>query len=220
MKFFTSFLPVAASFFGFSIAGIIEDRGYEVVTKKHLYGIFSPHYQRGLFCVDIIGIDATEKTASIYFMDNESESDHKDKLSLTEIYTALCEKNEMGPNDMNWLIVDVRGDEETDDAIGRIRSGRNLGPHHEVALVPSDEEWDLILGTQYYQTVQQLTNKEVHSIILRHRYDKNLWGKAFSANRIGFSFLPVQDVNSEAEAGMPFDDEEQRAAIKALFDEE
>ncbi|KKF92204.1 hypothetical protein CFO_g5442 [Ceratocystis platani] len=218
MKFSSFFFPVAVSFFGFSLASIIEDRGYEVLANNHLYGIRSPYYYGGSFCIDLIKIDPMEKAVSIYYAKNEDEPDHEDKLSLKEIYTALCEKEHVELNDISWLSFNVHFDSTTDDAIRRIRSDRKLGPQYEVKLVPSDEEWNWIVRTKYYQTLQQLTNKQVQSIIIRHRYRKDLWNKPVSSNNIGFSFLPLEDVNSEA--GMPFDDEEQEAVIKALFDEE
>ncbi|KKF93555.1 hypothetical protein CFO_g4099 [Ceratocystis platani] len=212
MKLSSSFLLVVLPSVRLCLAGIIGDQGYKALTQDHFYVVRSPHYFWGIRPVDVIQFDPEQKGAIIHRVENDWEDKNKDTLSLTEIYTALCEKEQVEPSDMSWLSFDVDTDAEN-ETIGLIRNGRKMSRGHDVKLFPGDKEWESILLTQSYKTMRQLTKKRVYSITLRNQYEVDYWGKRI--NSISFSFLPA-DANSEAEA----DGEEQGAAIKALFDEE
>ncbi|KAL1901195.1 hypothetical protein Cpir12675_000561 [Ceratocystis pirilliformis] len=58
--------------------------------------------------------------------------------------------------------------------IARIRKGRKLGSKEEVRILPTDTEWDMIMGTQYYQKMPQVMDKPVQKILLRNQ-DRTSW---------------------------------------------
>ncbi|KAL1896040.1 hypothetical protein Cpir12675_002955 [Ceratocystis pirilliformis] len=170
-----------------------------------------------------------EKVAAIYMTKNDEESDRENKLGLTEIYNFLAQRKGAVPDEMSLVIFDVdEGDTETHDLIAGIHEGRNLGPLKEVKVLPSDEEWDMILATRYYVKLLQIINKPVQKVIIRDRDHFDFWNKVTHINRIVFSFLMEQKtpvpgtVTDVSTTGLQpdFDGEEQGATPKALLAKE
>ncbi|KAL2884890.1 hypothetical protein HOO65_090185 [Ceratocystis lukuohia] len=186
MKASLSFL--ALSLLSLSLASGIEDHGYNLKIKDHLYSVFSPHYGNGAACLDAIHFNDYSKVASIFVAKNDQEPEHDNKLSLAEVYTALCEKEGMTANDMHWLTFSVDHGSNTNRIIGLIRQGRKWKNIQEVELLPGDRDWDSIVGTDHYKMMRQLINKPVKKIILKKFYQHDYLGSRSYTEGIHFSF--------------------------------
>ncbi|KAL2889180.1 hypothetical protein HOO65_030681 [Ceratocystis lukuohia] len=218
------------SLIGLVQGGILEDHGYEVQSwDGTLHVVFSPKYYHNIQFLDVIAFRPESKIATIRVANNEKERHHTNKLSLGQIYTALAGVKKLEPDDMRWVILDVNEDLETDKVIDRIRKGRNLKPKQEVRILPGDEEWDTILGTQYYEKVTQVINKPVQKILLRNQDRRHPKRGVEPMNRVLFSFPALEEGGPTTgaasddwatETQSSLDDEEQEAALKALFADE
>ncbi|KKF93550.1 hypothetical protein CFO_g4094 [Ceratocystis platani] len=175
------------------------------------------------------------KMASIYIANNEEEPDHRNKLSLTEIYIILARMKNLEPNDMKAVMFDVDEDEQTVNIIDNIRRDRDLGPLETVSILPGDKEWDTICSTQYYLKLLQVMSKPVQKILLMNREYVVGWGEPGITYRIVFSSPESQpreeNLASKAwgavikaismTAGLIVDsDKKQEAALKAFLIEE
>ncbi|KKF94401.1 hypothetical protein CFO_g3242 [Ceratocystis platani] len=170
------------------------------------------------------------KISTIYMAWTDEEPDHENKLSLTEIYNALAEKEGMKPDEMRWVTFEVVvGDFETDLLIDSIRQNRTLGSLEEVRILPGDKEWDMVAATQYYTNLLQVINKPVQKMLIRSINSGRPWEKVNYVNRMFFSFGPLEPKTpvpgtaaevSATETKPESDEEEQEAALDALSAEE
>ncbi|KKF92328.1 hypothetical protein CFO_g5317 [Ceratocystis platani] len=228
MRFSFSSLSLVLSFFSLARAGVFEDHGYIVVSDRGMHMLISPYYS---LCepLNVINFDAQTKIASIIVANNDEELDHDQKLGLAEIYTTLAEMSGLKPDDMKWVVFDVDEEEdpETTATIAKIRAGRNLDPKQDTQVLPSDKEWTAILDMEYYKKLLQVNSKPVKGV--------NLAREAFVDGDVPEEGIPDSDdiyskdriyfALSSSKAGLadqqaPFDDEEQAAALTALFAEE
>ncbi|KAL1896221.1 hypothetical protein Cpir12675_002929 [Ceratocystis pirilliformis] len=209
---------------------ILEDHGYQVQSwNGTLHVVFSPKYYDNIQFLNVIAFRPESKIATIRVANNEKERHHTNKLSLAQIFTALAGVNNLEPDDMRWVILDVNEDLQTDKVIDGIRKSHNLKPKEEVKILPGDEEWDTILGTQYYEKVTQIINKPVQKILLRNQDRRHPRRGVEPINRILFSFPVLEEwgpTTGAASDGLAtetqssLDDEEQEAALRALFADE
>ncbi|KKF94402.1 hypothetical protein CFO_g3243 [Ceratocystis platani] len=168
-----------------------------------------------------------QKAATIYMTKNDDEPDHKNKLSLTEIYNALAKRKGTEPGEMRVVTFEVElADKETNGLISGIRKDRNLGPFEEIKILPGADEWDMIATTQYYAKLLQVVNRPIQKIVIRNRDHFGWLSEVTHINRVSFSLAPPENKApvpgtatevSAAEVQAEFDDEEQEAALEALF---
>ncbi|KAL2884615.1 hypothetical protein HOO65_100019 [Ceratocystis lukuohia] len=203
----------------------------KVQTLGDYFLISSPEYEDGWPYVDIIGFSPKRRVAVIESAKNDEEPEHENKLSLTRIYNALAKRGGVEPDEIRLMSFTVeKEDTKTNELIAEIRKGRNIGSWKGVKILPGDKEWDMILATQYFVKLLQVVNKPAQKILLSTRKYIDRWDRTIvHTNYISFHFgqpdiktpVPgtapgayVSDIQSES------DDEEQEAALKALFAEE
>ncbi|PHH55066.1 hypothetical protein CFIMG_007566RA00001 [Ceratocystis fimbriata CBS 114723] len=231
MRFPMSYLALALPLFSAVQADIFTDHNYDLkVLYDGRYLIFSPEYHEGCEILDLIEFYPEAKIANIRVARNDEEEKHKNKLDLTEIYTTLAETSNLKPDDMRWVVFDVDNDPKTNKMIAKIRNNHRLRPKEEVKIIPTDTEWNTIMGTQYYRKILQIMDKPVQKILLRNQDCTSRSSEIQPTDRIHFSFLPSKDAAFATELttdGLatktwpPNDGEEaQEAALKALFAEE
>ncbi|KKF93324.1 hypothetical protein CFO_g4312 [Ceratocystis platani] len=217
---------------GLAQAGVFEQHGYEVENIGHTHAVFSPQYLKSFVFLDLISFYPETKIAAIYIAKNDQEQIHENKLSLSEIFVSLCQIHDFGSDDMRGLVFDIYEVLEVNRVIDRIRSSRDLGPKEEVEVIPGSSEWDIILDTEYYTRMLQVTNKQGIKILLMSQ-DRPDWGDStYSVDRIYFSFLASTDkasvtgmegVHAETlafETRPEVDGEDEETVLKAKFAEE
>ncbi|PHH49652.1 hypothetical protein CFIMG_007699RA00001 [Ceratocystis fimbriata CBS 114723] len=175
------------------VTDVMRDHGYDVRTWRDKLLVFSQGYEEDTAFVDIISFYPRCKAAIIETSKNDKEPEHKNKLSLTEVYNTLAKRRGAEPNEMRLVVFDVeKEDTETDKVIAEIRKGRNFGTWEEVRILLGEEEWDRILATEYYVKLLQVVNRPVQRIIIRTRYHTDRWNRVIYTNRIFFSLGPLE----------------------------
>ncbi|KAL2884858.1 hypothetical protein HOO65_090153 [Ceratocystis lukuohia] len=154
MRFPMSYLALALPLFSAVQADIFTDHNYDLkVLYDGRYLIFSPEYHEGCEILDLIEFYPGAKIANIRVARNDEEEKHKNKLDLTEIDTTLAETSNLKPDDMRWVVFDVDKDPKTNKMIAEIRNNRRLGSKEEVKILPTDTEWNTIMGCGCYACV-------------------------------------------------------------------
>ncbi|KAL2885835.1 hypothetical protein HOO65_070297 [Ceratocystis lukuohia] len=175
------------------ITDVLDDKNYEVKTWGNNFLVFSPEYGEGCEFVDVMGFYPKWKVADIETSKNDEEPEHENKLSLTEVYNALAKRRGVEPGEIRLVAFSVeKEDDKTDELIAGIRESRNIDLWGEVRLFPNDEEWNMILATEYYVKLLQVANRPVQRIIIRTRDHVDWWSRVVHTNRIFFSFGPLE----------------------------
>ncbi|KKF92148.1 hypothetical protein CFO_g5499 [Ceratocystis platani] len=223
MRFSLFSLPLALSLLELAQAGTIEDNGYKLQSwKDSAYMIYSPHYSNSHNILDLFFFYPKAKVANIRIANNQEEAVHEKKLGLAEIYTDLVEMKGLRPDDMEWVVFDVE-DPSTSEVISQIYKGRNIAFDDVVRIFPNDEEWNEIVGTQYYNKMLQVNSKPAQKILLSRQTRSDMWDRPTIVDRIHFSFsTPDEETTkgSEPQIQPPTDDKKDEAALKAMLDEE
>ncbi|KAL1901217.1 hypothetical protein Cpir12675_000583 [Ceratocystis pirilliformis] len=167
-------LPLALSLLGIAQAVILEEYGYEIETEDSTHSVYSYYYGESSRTLTKIGFYPDGKTVAIQIAKNDEESDHEDKLSLSEIFAALCEKEDAKPDDIIWLVFDVYKDPNTNNLIREIRNNHNSGLDDDVRIRPASDEWMAIAKTQYYKQAMDLINRPPQEILLGHYFQEDI----------------------------------------------
>ncbi|KAL1901237.1 hypothetical protein Cpir12675_000603 [Ceratocystis pirilliformis] len=187
MRFFSISLPLALSLVSLSQATILENKGYRKVSAGGVDGVLFRDPYGSYQLADAISFHPWMKMATIYIANNDMEPEHQNKLSLTEIYTALAEEHKRKPEDVDWIVTEVVGDPEMEDFILGIRKGRNVGPKDEVIITPSQHEWKKILDTKHYMYAALVNRKAIDKIIIT-THQRTQPGVTFDVSSFHFYF--------------------------------
>ncbi|KAL2884898.1 hypothetical protein HOO65_090193 [Ceratocystis lukuohia] len=186
MKFPFCSLPLALSLLGIAQAGILEDCGYEIETDDSTHSVYSHYYDESSRTLTKIDFYPEGTAAAIQIAKNDEELDHYYKLSLPEIFDALCEKENVEPDDITWLIFDVYKDPDTNNLISDIRDNHNSGLD-DVRIPRGGDEWMEILETKYYKQAMDLINRPLRKIFLGHYIQTDILGNKIPTDRIFFN---------------------------------
>ncbi|TDZ13897.1 hypothetical protein Cob_v013037 [Colletotrichum orbiculare MAFF 240422] len=160
--------------FGLSLwgahAGLLEDNGYTVEEYTNgLYYVTSPHYVKGNAPLNKVRINTDTKVMTIYLAYNGQEADHEDKLRLSQVLGALCAKETLDPDDLEWVIVDDVENLETKAAMKTYRQKHGLRFKNEIRITPDKEEdWAIFKDTPFYRAIYyMLPSKGIDKIIVK-----------------------------------------------------
>ncbi|TEA14267.1 hypothetical protein C8034_v003553 [Colletotrichum sidae] len=154
------FSPFRCLVFGLSLwgahAGLLEDNGYTVEEYTNgLYHVKSPHYVKGNAPLNKVRINTDTKVMTIYLAYNGS--------------WALCAKETLDPDDLEWVIVDDVENLETKAAMKAYRQKHGLRFKDEIRITPDEEEdWAIFKDTPFYRAVYyMLPRKGIDKIIVK-----------------------------------------------------
>ncbi|KAK1957569.1 hypothetical protein LY78DRAFT_548216, partial [Colletotrichum sublineola] len=87
-------------------AGLLEDHGYIVEEYANgLYYVKSDQYVSSSAPLNKVRINTDSKVMTIYLAYNGLENDHENKLRMSRILGALCEKGSIDPDDLEWVVI-------------------------------------------------------------------------------------------------------------------
>ncbi|KAK1974873.1 hypothetical protein LZ30DRAFT_382282 [Colletotrichum cereale] len=152
-------------------AGLLEDHGYTVEEYANgVYYVKSRHYAGGNAPMNKVKINMATKVMTVYLAYNGLEKSHEDKLKLSQVLGALCAKEDLDPDDLEWVVIDDVENLETKDAMKKYRQKHGLRFKDEIRVDPSKEEdWAIFSSTPFYKAVYyMLPKKGVDRIIVKN----------------------------------------------------
>ncbi|KAI3552015.1 hypothetical protein CSPX01_00691 [Colletotrichum filicis] len=151
-------------------AGILEEHGYTVEEYQNgLYIVTSPHYSGGNAPLDKVRINVEKKTMTVYLAYNGKEEDHEDKLYMSQVLAALCDKEGIDPDDLWWVVIDDVENVATKTAMTQYRTKYGLRFKDEIRVKPDQEaDWAIFNQTPFYRAVyRMLPRKGIDQIIIK-----------------------------------------------------
>ncbi|KAK2007957.1 hypothetical protein LZ32DRAFT_621795 [Colletotrichum eremochloae] len=164
------YLLLALSLLGVD-AGLLEDHGYTVEEYANgLYYVKSDHYISGSTPLNKVRINTDSKVMTIYLAYNGLENDHENKLRMSQILGALCGKESIDPDDLEWVIIDNVENQATKAAMQGYRQKHKLTFRDEIRITPDEEEdWAIFSDTPFYKAVYyMLPRKGIDKIIVKN----------------------------------------------------
>ncbi|KAK1948720.1 hypothetical protein LZ32DRAFT_545044 [Colletotrichum eremochloae] len=152
-------------------AGLLEEHGYTVEEYTNgLYYVKSGHYLGGSAPLNKVRINTSSKTMTIYLAYNGQENYHTNKLRLSQILGALCAKESIDPDDLDWVIIDDVENLETKAAMKEYRQKHRLTFRDEIRITPNEaEDWAMFSDTPFYKAVYyMLPRKGIDKIIVKN----------------------------------------------------
>ncbi|KKF92223.1 hypothetical protein CFO_g5423 [Ceratocystis platani] len=153
---FLSTLALALSALGVQAGTVLHDHGYDFSrTRGGNYMIFTGRYNDRLTPVSRIAVDSEYKIASVSALYNHLEANDENKMSLSAIFSELCDLEQTLPKWMNFVVFD-NVDVDTSKLASDYRSFHGLGALDPIEIDNKSDEWESFLGTPYYQSLQEL----------------------------------------------------------------
>ncbi|PHH49651.1 hypothetical protein CFIMG_007701RA00001 [Ceratocystis fimbriata CBS 114723] len=192
---------IPSSLMGLPSARLPKEQSYAVEQYENsVYFVYSPIMkEEKKDPIDIISFGADEDSVTIFFAGEEPE--HRNKLSLPEIFRGLCREEELDSYSMDWLIFDGL-DVPAMDAIESYRESHKIGQTDEIDATPGSDAWKVLSELRYYTSAtNMLPERILDRIIVRSQKwveeDKDGNEKVKFSDRIHFFFEPVPDEDEE-----------------------
>ncbi|KAL1901214.1 hypothetical protein Cpir12675_000580 [Ceratocystis pirilliformis] len=191
MKFSLYSLSLGFYLFGSAQADILNDKEYDVLEPQpQKYMVFSPELDTSNSQLSMLFFYPEEKVSTVIAAKNDEEAVDDPELSFTEIYNALLKRAKMTSDEIRWLIFDVDKDEEISQLSLNIRQERGLDPKAQVEILPNEEEWKIIMQSEYYMQAVLIIGKQADRIVLRVQESPEWWENIYPSGRIQFFFSP------------------------------
>ncbi|KAJ0332539.1 hypothetical protein KNSL1_013770 [Colletotrichum chrysophilum] len=166
-------MVIAISLLG-AFAGLLEDHGYSVDHTNGLYFVKSSHYVGGNAPLNKVKINTDRKTMTVYLAYNGAEANHRKKLKLSQVLTALCEKHSLNPEDLARVVIDDVENMDTKAAMKKYRDKHNLRFKDEIRITPDKQsDWAIFSSTPFYKAVDRMVPRKGITQIIVKKEDGN-----------------------------------------------
>ncbi|KAL1888054.1 hypothetical protein Cpir12675_006324 [Ceratocystis pirilliformis] len=142
--------------------------GYAVVEQQGVAKVYTTRYgltQETLYPVLHVFLDAQSQAVTIYRNNLHREESNESSLKLFEIYKALCYRQGIPYDSMQWISMDIE-DPLTVATIQNYRQRRGVGKK-DIGVTPGHTDWNTFSGNRYYEyAVQMIPEKEIDQIVV------------------------------------------------------
>ncbi|KAL2891960.1 hypothetical protein HOO65_011318 [Ceratocystis lukuohia] len=158
-------------------AGVLEDNGYRVTCDTE-----NPYSDVNLMTerwpgnlVNKIAINKESAVATIYSARNSEEPDSENKLTLAQIFSAVCGLRETSPDYINRVVFDSL-DSDAQAVISGYRTANGKNEDYSFTVTPSDDSWDEFTKLHYYADAKSLIlSKDISEIEVTAMNVKDIW---------------------------------------------
>ncbi|PHH55104.1 hypothetical protein CFIMG_002735RAa [Ceratocystis fimbriata CBS 114723] len=158
-------------------AGVLEDNGYRVTCDtENPYGdvnLMTERWPGNM--VNKIAINKEGAVATIYSARNSEEPDSEDKLTLAQIFSAVCGLRDTSPGYINRVVFDSL-DSDAQAVISGYRAAKGETENYSFTVTPSDDSWGEFTNLHYYTDAESLIpSKGISEIKVTAMNVKDIW---------------------------------------------